>query len=62
MPDITMCKGTGCPLKDKCYRHKAKPSQRQAYFEKPPNKGNKCEYFSEIYHKVQPDKTTAKSN
>lgn len=25
MPDISMCKGGQCPLKDKCYRHRAVP-------------------------------------
>lgn len=52
MPDITMCEGTGCPLKDDCYRFKAKPSEyRQSYFINPPNKGDKCEYFSKLWHK-----------
>lgn len=33
MPDITMCMGTGCPLKDKCYRYTAKPDEYwQSYF------------------------------
>lgn len=52
MPDITMCTGEGCPLKDECYRYKARPSDyRQVYFERPPNRGNKCEYFSKIWQK-----------
>jgi hypothetical protein len=33
MPDITMCKGDDCPLKDKCYRFLASPSEyAQSYF------------------------------
>lgn len=33
MPDITMCKGSDCPQKLKCYRYTAVPSRyRQAYF------------------------------
>ena len=33
MADITMCKGTGCPMKDNCYRHTAKACEfRQSYF------------------------------
>lgn len=33
MPDITMCEGRGCPQKDKCYRHTAKPNPDcQSYF------------------------------
>lgn len=51
MPDITLCTGEGCPLKDECYRYKAKPSERQSYFDRPPNKGDKCEYFSKLWQK-----------
>lgn len=37
MPDISMCEGQGCPLKDTCYRHTATPSSYlQAYFCDPP--------------------------
>lgn len=37
MSDITMCPGNGCPLKETCYRYKAKPSQYQSFFaELPP--------------------------
>ena len=31
MPDITMCINGDCPLKEKCYRFRAKPSFRQSY-------------------------------
>ncbi len=33
MPDITMCKGDDCPLKNRCYRLTEKPSERQSWFE-----------------------------
>ena len=37
MPDITMCKGENCPMKETCYRYKATPNEhRQSYFIKPP--------------------------
>ena len=37
MPDITMCSGKDCPLKESCYRYTAKPSEfRQSYFSIPP--------------------------
>ena len=41
MPDITMCVGEkdekDCPLKETCYRYKAKPSEFwQSYFMEPP--------------------------
>lgn len=46
MPDITMCPGTGCPLKDKCYRYTATPSELQSIFMEPPYKyGELCSHF-----------------
>ena len=45
MPDITMCSGERCPLKQICYRHTAKPSNYQSYFVKAPVLGGTCEYF-----------------
>lgn len=37
MPDITMCYGDKCPVKETCYRFVAYPSQRhQSYFMKSP--------------------------
>jgi len=33
MPDITMCTGGECPIRERCYRFKATPSEyRQSYF------------------------------
>lgn len=31
MSDITMCQSKDCPMRDRCYRHEAKPSQYQSY-------------------------------
>lgn len=45
MPDITMCEGTNCPLKENCYRYKAKPDIYQSYFIKPPYEQNKCDHY-----------------
>ena len=45
MPDITMCNGDGCPLKRMCFRHNAKPSQRQSYFMESPYDGEKCDQY-----------------
>lgn len=47
MPDITMCYGKDCPLKDKCYRATAAPNPyRQAYWcNSPVDKDGKCEYY-----------------
>lgn len=36
MPDISMCFGDNCPLKNECYRFKADPSEYQSYFSYPP--------------------------
>ena len=50
MPDIAMCKGGGCELKELCYRYTAEPSPyMQSYFTEPPFKekmgGSDCEYY-----------------
>lgn len=49
MPDITMCSGMDCPLKDKCFRYSAKPHDYQSYFRKPPfeiiHNRFTCNYF-----------------
>ena len=47
MPDITMCEGGACPLKDKCYRHVAEESRLQSFFVDPPYNEDtqKCEYY-----------------
>jgi len=37
MPDITMCSGKGCTIKDTCYRFTATPyPEWQSRFETPP--------------------------
>jgi len=48
MPDITMCKGQNCPLKENCYRYKAKPSLYQSYFMEAPFKNRECNHYWEI--------------
>lgn len=56
MPDISMCNGQDCPLKDSCFRHIATPSMfMQSYFaESPFNKEkNKCDYYWEVKSKEQ---------
>ena len=52
MPDITMCEGKECPIKETCYRHTADPNPyRQSYFmEIPYNlKEGKCDHFMKIW-------------
>lgn len=55
MPDITMCTGGDCTMKQTCYRYKATPSMfRQAYFKNPPYNGvdedgnSECEHYQMI--------------
>lgn len=59
MPDITMCSGQDCPLKEKCYRYKATPSKyQQSYFSDPPCNGDKCDYFMPIDRKIDREQST----
>ena len=54
MADISMCRGEGCPLKESCYRHKAKKSEYwQTYFVEVPYENGECKY----YWKLEPLKT-----
>jgi hypothetical protein len=49
MPDISMCRGDGCPRKRECYRCRAVPSQRQSYFVTPPVRADgSCGSFLEL--------------
>ena len=57
MPDISLCIGNQCSIKEKCYRYTAKPDEYgQAYFSVPPYKDKEenkhkdvyCEYFWDI--------------
>lgn len=50
MPDITLCKGGDCGIKENCERYKAEPNTfRQSYFINPPftpkMDGTSCQYF-----------------
>lgn len=52
MPDITMCRGQGCNLKEWCYRYKAIPDEFWQYFfaDTPVNISGEvhiCDYFWE---------------
>ena len=51
MPDITMCKGNDCPLKENCYRYKAKPCEYQSYFMEAPYKDDDCSHYLEMSSK-----------
>lgn len=49
MPDICMCRGNDCPLKEKCYRYKAIRSKYfQTYFTLIPYKDGKCPHFWDL--------------
>lgn len=50
MPDITLCHGFECPVKEKCKRFSAKPDEHwQAYFLDPPydktDTSFKCDFY-----------------
>jgi hypothetical protein len=45
MPDIAKCWGRECPVKEKCFRFTAKPSERQTYFANPPFIDGRCDFF-----------------
>lgn len=53
MPDISMCSGLECPLKETCYRYKATPASWQSYLVDVPydNIKNSCEYHMAIWKK-----------
>ena len=47
MPDITMCTGEDCPMKDGCYRFTANANEfMQSYFMNAPIKeDNTCDHY-----------------
>ena len=46
MPDMTMCRGGECPIRETCYRYTAQPCDvRQSYFIEPPYEDGICEYY-----------------
>jgi len=62
MPDITMCTGEKCLLKQVCYRHTAKPDRYQSYFAKAPVLGGTCEYFLRDEVRSKTDETDKEVN
>lgn len=52
MPDICMCFNDTCPLRETCYRYKAKPCEyRQSYADFQPDENGHCNYFMKIWHR-----------
>jgi hypothetical protein len=52
MPDITMCKGDNCSLKESCYRFTANPNKKyQSYFSEIPynEETRECNYFTKAF-------------
>ena len=57
MPDITMCMGGDCLLKENCYRYKAKPDELwQSYFVEIPYKNGECNHYWEMEMSSKPSK------
>lgn len=53
-PDISMCLGKGCKLKENCYRFKAKPDKYwQCYFSNPPIKNGLCDNYWEMKEEMK---------
>jgi len=49
MPDITMCFGTGCPLKTRCIRFLSEPDgEDQDYFLDVPFRDRKSRFFWQV--------------
>ena len=57
MPDITMCKGEGCPLADACYRYTAEPDLYQGYFIKEPWQPSmgRCDFYTPDCPRPEPE-------
>lgn len=56
MADITMCHGTGCPWKNRCYRFMAKPNEfRQSYYTEVPGKMIDEVFYCESFWAVKED-------
>ena len=49
MSDITKCKGTGCPVKDNCYRYIAVDGYRQSWFTNTPGEINEGKFSCDMY-------------
>ena len=45
MSDITMCEGINCPIREKCYRFRAKTNLVQHFFLKTPYEYSHCDKF-----------------
>jgi hypothetical protein len=45
MSDITMCEGINCPIREKCFRFRAKTNLVQHFFLKTPYEYSHCEKF-----------------
>ena len=49
MPDITMCVNSACPIKETCYRFKAKPSEYQSMAHFEPDADGSCYNFIKFH-------------
>ena len=47
MPNMSMCSGTNCPLKETCYRYKAVPGFMQSHFAETPydSEREECDFY-----------------
>ena len=45
MPDIAMCEGTDCPLRENCKRFMSEPDSYSQSYMSPPYKDGKCDFY-----------------
>ena len=59
MPDISMCQGGDCPMKEKCYRFTATPTPgRQAYISVPYKTDDDGNVTCDFYDPTEDDNGT----
>jgi hypothetical protein len=51
MPDIAMCTGDECPVKENCWRYMSPSDRYQSQFASPPYTEAGCEYFWDMNEK-----------
>lgn len=45
MPDLTLCQGNSCKIKEECFRYTAKPKEFNQSYTNFHGINEKCEYF-----------------
>lgn len=48
MPDVSMCANITCPLRETCYRFRAKPDAWQTFADFKPDENGNCDAYWDI--------------